>query len=50
MDVDERLRRAGQEWRNTVSAPFESAQLAREWTVGADGRLDEEEVDRRAVQ
>src|SRR5215475_12753157 len=33
MDVDERLRRAGEEWRNTVSAPFEKAQLAREWTV-----------------
>jgi len=34
MDVDERLRRAGEEWRNTVSAPFEKAHLAREWTVG----------------
>jgi hypothetical protein len=33
MDVDERLRRAGQEWRSTVSVPFEKAQLARDWTV-----------------
>jgi hypothetical protein len=34
MDVDDLLRRAGQEWRSTVSAPFEKAQLARDWTVG----------------
>ena len=38
MDVDERLRRAGQEWRNTVSAPFEQSQLARDWTVGVRSR------------
>jgi hypothetical protein len=38
MDVDERLRRAGQEWRNTVSAPFEKAQLARDWTVDVRSR------------
>jgi hypothetical protein len=38
MDVDEQLRRAGQEWRNTVSAPYETAQLARDWMVGVRSR------------